>query len=175
MASFLHDRDLTCICGLHCVLCSQTDFWKCFWTHAVISMTESCLFLMQCCLRIMAMQYCYSAMSPAHIDVSRFTESFGDYMYCRWWISNFKSTFFWDCSTICIYLNLWQSLRLRNSASFFHFYSYVTDLWPINWINCSIFLQQFFLSTAYFSSLLLLLLLYQLDHKLYPFQYLICE
>ena len=30
---------------------TDNDFLKCSWAHAVISMRESCLFLMQCCLR----------------------------------------------------------------------------------------------------------------------------
>jgi len=51
MASSLHDRALTCICAWHGELGSQNYFWRCSWSHVVISVTESCLFLMQCCLK----------------------------------------------------------------------------------------------------------------------------
>lgn len=48
LASSLHDRDLSCICGWHDQLCYYSDVQDCSWASAVISLTES-LFLMQCC------------------------------------------------------------------------------------------------------------------------------
>jgi len=49
MASSLHDRALTCMARW--AVFTDNDFWKCSWAHAVISWTESGLFLMQSCLR----------------------------------------------------------------------------------------------------------------------------
>lgn len=46
MASSSHDRALTCPCGrLGDLVLTDTDSWKRSWAHAVISMTESRLFL----------------------------------------------------------------------------------------------------------------------------------
>ncbi len=49
MASFLHDIALVGICRwLDCV---YSGFWKYSWAHVVMSMTESCRWVMQCRLR----------------------------------------------------------------------------------------------------------------------------
>ncbi len=51
MASFLHDRALVGICRWHGGLFTDSGFWKYSWAHLVISMTESCRWVMQCRLR----------------------------------------------------------------------------------------------------------------------------
>ncbi len=51
MASFLHDRALVA-CRWHSGLCfTDSGFWKYSWAHLVMSMTESCRWVMQCRLR----------------------------------------------------------------------------------------------------------------------------
>ncbi len=49
MASFLHDRDLVGICRWH--VFTDSGFWKYSWAYLVMTMTESCRWVMQCRLR----------------------------------------------------------------------------------------------------------------------------
>ncbi len=50
--SFLHDRALVGICRWHGGLWfTDNGFWKYSWAHLVMSMTESCRWVMQCRLR----------------------------------------------------------------------------------------------------------------------------
>ncbi len=66
------------------IVFTDSGFWKYSWAHLVMSMTESCRWVMQCRLR---------AQKPRHStnvfgllwDFSRFSESFDDVMHCRWW------------------------------------------------------------------------------------------
>ncbi len=51
MASFLHDKALVGICRWQGGLFTNSGFWKYSWAHLVMSMTESCRWVMQCCLR----------------------------------------------------------------------------------------------------------------------------
>lgn len=73
MASAFHDRASPCIFGWHRKLCSDSDIWNYSWAHTVMSIAESCLFLMQCRLRawrshtsIIAFQPC-----PLHGEILR--------------------------------------------------------------------------------------------------------
>ena len=59
---------------------------KCPWSHAVISMTESILLSILCCLRVRRshIHHYWFLPCPFYRDVSWFSESFDDLMYCRW-------------------------------------------------------------------------------------------
>lgn len=111
MAS-LHDGALICICGWHNELCSRTKLSGnvADWLHTVISMTESCMFLMQCCWRVRNSQASNTDFWPwplADRDFPRFSESF-DIMHCRWW--DVKSLHNFTLRKIIqkLFYNLWK-------------------------------------------------------------------
>ena len=147
MASSLHDRALSCVCVWHksSCLCSKNYFWKCSWNP------ESWLIFTQCCLRAWRSR---ASSADVQWDVFRFSESFDDNMYHRW--LNIQShfcwgTLFWNCSTICG--PIFISGKLCLSKVLFFIPNHVTDLFPVNLINCNMFLQLFLFRTTYFSSL----------------------
>ncbi len=86
MASFLHDRDLVGICRWHAGLCLPTVVSGSIPAHLVMSMTESCRWVMLCLLRPRASNKGLRPC-PLHRDLSSFSESFDDVMHCRWWDS----------------------------------------------------------------------------------------
>ncbi len=70
------------------IVFTDSGFWKYSWAHLVMSMTESCRWVMQCRLRApktTSIQQRSSASSLTHRDFSSFSESFDDVMLCRWW------------------------------------------------------------------------------------------
>lgn len=60
--------------------CAHNYFWKSSWAHAVISLTDSYLFLMQCWLRVWRSQASRTNCGVGNFptDFSRFLESFND-------------------------------------------------------------------------------------------------
>lgn len=142
-----------CIWGLHGELCSWTTVSgnHCLWAYAVIFMTESGLFLMQCH---------HLGPKPHLLRTEIFPElcaSFEDSMYSmmRYEVCEFLhwETLFWNCSTIfrCCF-RCWSLLHL--SKMFF--------LCPIMWLTCwhlaeivvkcssSCFLKHYLLSSLLF-------------------------
>jgi len=68
------------------IVFTDSGFWKYSWAHLVMSMTESCRWVMQCRLRAQrprAFKQRSSALSLTHRDFSSFSKSF-DVMHCRW-------------------------------------------------------------------------------------------
>ena len=61
---------------------TDNEFWRCFWAHAMISITESCLFYMQC-LKINGMGFIFLPC-PLHIEISPDSQNYF-IMYCRLW------------------------------------------------------------------------------------------
>lgn len=103
----------------------DNGFWKSFWAYAVIFMTESGLFLMQCH---------HLGPKPHLLRTEIFPDlcaSFEDNMYSMmiYEVSKFlhRETLFWNCSTIfrCCF-RCWSLLNL--SKMFF--------LCPIMWLTC---------------------------------------
>lgn len=97
----------------------DSHFWTCSCVHQVISMTESCRFLIQCGPRTWKLHRCNLHLYPLHTDFSRFH-----------WIFSF-----YDNIGHCLYrlVNLCPFLIGRNSASLrlFLIPNHVTDLLPI--------------------------------------------
>ncbi len=58
---------------------TDSGFWMYSWAHLVMSVTESCRWLMQCRLRAQRQW-----ASNKEWDVSSFSESFDAVMHCRW-------------------------------------------------------------------------------------------
>ena len=171
MAPSLHNAPLTYTCGLHSKLSFlDGDFWKC--SHAVMPSRESCLFLMQCCLRVwgspasfnfvpcaqtlllnLLMILCTVYGSPPY-TVHNIIKRFNVFAILYW------ETFFWNCFTIfrCSLFQIGEPLPIFKAlfpwiAPFIP--SHVTDLLPINLISCQIVLLLFLICINYFSSLLL--------------------
>jgi len=97
---------------------------KCSWARAVLSLIESCLFFMRCCLRAWRSQAsyrCFSIESLAHRKVSRFSQSFDGIMECRWWKTSKLSQFHIEVHySALVFVDYWtsaQSALLRASAS----------------------------------------------------------
>ncbi len=70
------------------IVFTESGFWKYFWAHLVMSMTESCRWVMQCRLRPWrpwASNKVLSALFLKHIDFSSFSFSFEDVMHCKLW------------------------------------------------------------------------------------------
>ncbi len=70
------------------IVFTDNGFCKYYWAHLVMSMTESCRWVMQCRLRAQkttGIQQMSSTLSLTHRDFSSFSESFDDVMLCRWW------------------------------------------------------------------------------------------
>ncbi len=133
------------------IVFTDSGFWKYSWAHLVMSMTESCRWVMQCRLRAQRPRASNKGLRPCpwHRDFSSFSESFDDVMHCRWW----------DLQSLCnltlrnivfkvftIFLRtlsqigepLAPSLFLRDSASkdIPFIANHVTDLMSINLISC---------------------------------------
>ncbi len=66
------------------IVFTDSGFWKYSWAHLVMSMTESCRWVMQG-LKTTVIQQRPSALSLTHRDFSSFSESFDDVMHCRLW------------------------------------------------------------------------------------------
>ena len=109
-------------CG---VLFTDTDFWKCSWAHAVMSIKGECF------LFSVAWGPKLSAVSVAHRDVSRFSESSDDIVYCRLWdiqgfwpfyieeryfevARQFVTQYLADCWTSA-HLYFWEALSLQGA------------------------------------------------------------
>jgi len=78
VASSLHDKALTCICRLlGWIVLTENDFWECSWSQAEISMTETCLFLMQFHLR--------AQRSGVELFIVPRTQEYLQIIWIFWW------------------------------------------------------------------------------------------
>jgi len=140
--------------------------WSCFVRQRLWDHSLSGLFLMQRCLRAWRSRpnsFDFPAMSFAHRDVSRFSQSFDDIMYFTDKIFNvFKLyhwgtlLYFWHFSTICrpSLLQIAEPLPIFTSLRWERLSkvpSNATDLLPMNLITSMMFLKMLLLSTTYFS------------------------
>ncbi len=64
------------------IVFTESGFWKYSWAHLVMSMTESCRWVMQFHLRVRRPQVSNKGLRPCPL---RFSKSFDDVMHCRWW------------------------------------------------------------------------------------------
>ncbi len=64
------------------IVFTDSGFWKYSWAHLVMSMTESCQWVMQCRLRARRSQHSNKGLWSCPFS---FSESFDDVMHCRWW------------------------------------------------------------------------------------------
>ncbi len=131
MASFLHDRALVGICRWHGGLCfTDSGFWKYSWAHLVMSMTESCRWVMQCRLRARrprasneGLQPCplRTKISPVSLNILMMLCTVDDEIckaFAIWHIPQSFYTLFHRLESLC------PALLLRDSASLRHpFYS----------------------------------------------------
>lgn len=95
-----------------------TVFLLCSWAHAMISITESCLFLNAVkseCLKITSIQRWLSALAPVQrfLRIIRIVwryEIFKVFAILHW------GTFFWNCATIWrpIFANWWTSANFTS-------------------------------------------------------------
>ncbi len=69
------------------IMFTDSGYWKYSWAHLVMSMTESCRWVMECLLRAQRPQAFNKGLQPCPLrrDLSSFSESFDDVMHCRWW------------------------------------------------------------------------------------------
>ncbi len=81
------------------IVFTDSGFWKYSWAHLVMSMTESCRWVIQCRLRARRPRASNKGLRPCPLrtDFSSFSESFDDVMHCR----------LWDLQSLC-------NLTLRN-------------------------------------------------------------
>jgi len=130
---------------------TDNDSWKCFWAQAVISRTESGLFLMQSWTP--RASHTDIRLCPLHRDVFRLSESFTDIMFCRWWdiqhlqsftlrnilklLNNLSVQFFADCRTSA-HLYFWETLPLQGAL---FIPSHLSDLLSINRISRNMSVQ----------------------------------
>ncbi len=99
------------------ILFTDSGFWKYSWAHLVMSMTESCRWVMQCCLRVRRPRASNKGLRPCplrtEISPSSFSESFDDVINCEWW----------DLQSLC-------NLMLRNVVfKLFHNLFYALTDW----------------------------------------------
>lgn len=85
-ASYLHDGALTCTDGRHTELCSHTVICEVLPSLFTDFITDSRLFCSAArALNITAIHYLFLALSLAHKDFFRFSQSVDNIMYCRQW------------------------------------------------------------------------------------------
>ncbi len=128
MASFLHDRALVGICRWHGGLFTDSGFWKYSWAHLVMSMTESCRWVMQCRLRARRPRASNKGLRPCALRTDIFPVFLNllmlctvDYEICKafaiWcWGTLFPQSFY----TLFHRLESPSALLLRDSDSLRH-------------------------------------------------------
>ncbi len=133
------------------IVFTDSGFWKYSWAHLVMSMTESCRWVMQCRLRARRPRASNKGLRPCPLctEISPDSESFDDVMHCRWWdlqslcnlmlrnvvIKVFHNLFThsftdWRASA---HLYFWETLPLQDIP---FIANHVTDLMSINLISC---------------------------------------
>ncbi len=123
MASFLHDRALDGICRWHGgVVFTDSGFWKYSWAYLVMSMTESCRWVMQCRLRAWRPRASNKDLRPCPLRTEIFQ--------CLW--------IFWWCyalvdDEICKAFAIWHwgTLLLKYSTIFLCTLSQIGEPLPI--------------------------------------------
>ena len=142
---------------------TDNNFLKCTWANVVISMTESCLFLMLCSLRAKrskASNINFQLCSCTQRCLSGFFESFYYIMCCRWWIFYVKEHYTENTQQF-VNIVYWWLLNLYP----YSFLSKKLFLYPVMWlicfqwtlISCNMFLSLFIYGITYFSTLSLTL------------------
>ena len=136
-------------------LALMVPFYKCCWVHAVISMTESCLFLMQCCRKACSSQASSIDLQPCPLPTEMFPHSPNLLlMLCS--VDVLLSAQFFN-----VFLQIAEPLHNFNYerpclAKVLFLPSHVTDLLPVSLICCCIvFLQLFLFLQILFCPLLL--------------------
>ncbi len=129
MASFLYDRALFGISRWHGELFTDSGFWMYSWAHLVMSMTESCRWVMQCHLRSRRPRASYKSLWPCSICTEISPVSLNllimlftvDYeirkAFAIWCWGTFHNLFthsFTDWSTSA-YLYFWETLFSKTS------------------------------------------------------------
>ncbi len=120
------------------IVFTDSGFWKYSWAHLVMSMTESCWWVMQCCLRLCPLR---TEISPVSLNLLMMLCTVDDEI-CKAFAIWHWGTLFWKYSTIYLRTlsQIWEPLpiftsELRDSASLRNPFiaNHVTDLGRYSW------------------------------------------
>jgi len=174
---------------------SDNDFWKCSWAHVEVSMTDSCLFLMQCCLRapkVTGIQYWFQ-LCPCLFEMSSdfqkplMTLLTADDRMFKVFRILYGVPLVWNCSVIwrkTFLVNYWTSVHIYFFSVFCLYPVMLLTYCQLTWLvatfssSCFVFvplIYPFVASVPTFQDELLIFIMWYVFHILLWKRYLFCK